>query len=61
MSDMQLVWTLGGPGWADCTIADHQGEIEVTASYISPAPEDLLTAVTRLVTGAAETRLQFEA
>ncbi|MEU2469356.1 hypothetical protein ABZ580_35070 [Streptomyces sp. NPDC012486] len=60
-ADMQLVWTLSGRGWADCTISDHQAEAEVTASYISTAPEDLLTAVARLVTGEAEARVQFEA
>ena len=32
MADMQLAWTLGGHGWADCTIADDQTEAEVTAS-----------------------------
>ncbi|MCX4804459.1 hypothetical protein ACFWWM_16680 [Streptomyces sp. NPDC058682] len=58
---MQLVWTLNGRGWADCTVADQQAEAEVTASYISTAPEDLLTAVARLVTGEAEVRVQFEA
>lgn len=61
MADMQLVWTLSGPGWADCAIADHQAEVEVTASDISAAPEDLLTAVARLVSGELETRVQFEA
>jgi hypothetical protein len=61
VGDMQLVWTLSGRGWADCTIADHLAEAEVTASYISTAPEDLLTAVARLVTGEAEVRVQFEA
>ncbi|MFE9560172.1 hypothetical protein ACFYM0_03605 [Streptomyces sp. NPDC006487] len=58
---MQLVWTLNGRGWADCTITDHQAEAEVTASSISTAPEDLLTAMARLVTGEAEVRVQFEA
>lgn len=58
---LQLHWTLSGRGWADCTISDHQAETEVTASYISTAPEDLLTAVARLVTGEAEARAQFEA
>jgi hypothetical protein len=58
---MQLVWTLTGHGWADCSIRDARAQAEVTASYITNAPEDLLTAVTRLVTGEAETRAQFEA
>ncbi|MFE3881125.1 hypothetical protein ACFXPX_42920 [Kitasatospora sp. NPDC059146] len=61
MADLRLVWTLNGPGWADCSIADGQADTEVTASYITNAPEDLLTAVARLVGGEAETRAQFEA
>ncbi|WP_327306198.1 hypothetical protein OG730_24125 [Streptomyces sp. NBC_01298] len=60
-ADIQLVWTLSGPGWADCTISDHQAEAALEASYISTAPEDLLTAVARLVGGEVEARVQFEA
>jgi hypothetical protein len=61
MADLRLIWTLSGHGWADCTVADDQAEAETTASYITTAPEDLLTAVTRLLTGESETRAQFEA
>ncbi|MEU7062851.1 hypothetical protein [Streptomyces sp. NPDC046161] len=61
MADLQLVWTLSGHGWADCSISDRKGGAEVTASYITSAPEDLLTAIARLVGGEAETRAQFEA
>ncbi|WP_327425854.1 hypothetical protein [Streptomyces sp. NBC_01236] len=61
MADMQLAWTLGGHGWADCTITDDQAEAEVTASHITTAPEDLLTAVTRLLASETETRAQFVA
>jgi predicted RNA polymerase sigma factor len=34
---------------------------EVTASHVSPAPEDLPNAVTALLLGAAETRAEFNA
>lgn len=61
MADLQLVWTLSGHGWADCKVADARAEAEIIASYITNAPEDLLTAVARLVAGEAETRAQFEA
>ncbi|MEI5101204.1 hypothetical protein RB200_24915 [Streptomyces sp. PmtG] len=61
MARLRLVWTLSGPGWADCVVGDHQAEAEVTASYITTAPEDLLATVTRLVVGATECRAQFEA
>ncbi|MFF2119124.1 hypothetical protein ACFVXH_17535 [Kitasatospora sp. NPDC058184] len=61
MADLRLIWTLDGPGWADCRVTDGQNDAEVTASYITNAPEDLLTAIARLVSGEAETRAQFEA
>ncbi|MGY5014200.1 hypothetical protein ACWCY6_40030 [Streptomyces sp. 900105755] len=61
MADLRLVWVLSGRGWADCTVSDNQAEAEVTASYITTAPEDLLTAVTRLIVGETECRAQFEA
>ncbi|MGW1196624.1 hypothetical protein ACWD4B_12370 [Streptomyces sp. NPDC002536] len=60
-ADMRVGWTLRGRGWADCTVEDHRGKVDLTASYITSAPEDLLTAVTRLVSGETETRVQFEA
>jgi hypothetical protein len=61
MATMSITWTLSGTGWADCTVADDQAEAEATASYIGTAPEELLTAVARLVLGEKETRAQFEA
>lgn len=61
MAHLRLVWVLSGRGWADCNVSDHQAEAEVTASYITTAPEDLLTAVTRLIVGDTECRAQFEA
>lgn len=60
-SDMRITWTLAGSGWADCTLEDRQAKVELTASYITSAPEELLTAVARLVAGETETRAQFEA
>lgn len=60
-SGVRVTWTLAGPGWADCTLEDRQAKVELTASCISNAPEEFLTAVARLVAGEAETRAQFEA
>lgn len=60
-SGMRITWTLAGPGWADCTLEDHQAKVELTASYITSAPEELLSAVARLVAGETETRAQFDA
>lgn len=60
-SGLRLTWTLTGAGWADCALEDHQGRVTLTASHLSDAPAALLTAVARLLAGAAETRAQFEA
>ncbi|ROP55948.1 hypothetical protein [Streptomyces sp. PanSC9] len=61
MARLRLAWVLSGRGWADCTVSDQEARADVTASYITAAPEDLLRAVTRLVDGETECRAQFEA
>ncbi|WP_186001461.1 hypothetical protein [Streptomyces sp. IB201691-2A2] len=61
MAHLRLAWVLSGRGWADCIVGDQQTDAEVTASCITAAPEDLLTAVTRLIVGETECRAQFEA
>jgi hypothetical protein len=61
VATMSLGWRLAGHGWADCTVADAENKVHVTASSISGAPEELLTAVARLVVGETEARVQFEA
>jgi hypothetical protein len=58
---LSLSWRLSGRGWANCTIADHEREADLTASSISEAPEVLLNAVSRVLTGQTEVRTQFEA
>lgn len=60
-SGMRITWVLGAHGWADCTLEDQHATAELTASYITSAPEEFLTAVARLVAGETETRVQFEA
>jgi hypothetical protein len=61
MTGMSFTWRLAGHGWADCTVTDDHAEAEVTVSYISAAPEDLLTAVASLISGDKQARAQFEA
>jgi hypothetical protein len=56
-----FTWTLTGRGWAACTVADDRARAEAVASFLTRAPEDLLTAVARLVLGEPETRARFEA
>ncbi|MET4922981.1 hypothetical protein P3L51_11565 [Streptomyces sp. PSRA5] len=58
---IRIAWTLGTHGWAACVVEDQQAKAELTASYISDAPEEFLTAVARLVAGETEARAQFEA
>ena len=58
---LRLAWRLNGHGWADCTVTDRQAAIVLTASYITSAPEEFLTALARLIAGETETRAQFEA
>lgn len=58
---IRITWTLGAHGWADCTLEDHHAKAELTASYITSAAEEFLTAVARIVAGETETRVQFEA
>lgn len=60
-SGIRITWSLGAHGWAQCTLEDHHAQVELIASYITDAPEELLTAVARLVAGETETRAQFEA
>ncbi|MDG9709523.1 hypothetical protein [Streptomyces sp. DH10] len=54
-------WTLDGHGWAGCILENHQAKAELTASCVTNAPEDLLTALARLIAGETEARAQFEA
>lgn len=61
MAHLRFAWVLSGRGWAKCIVSDDEAEAEVTASYITAAPEDLLTAVFRLIVGETECRVQFEA
>ncbi|MFI0943870.1 hypothetical protein [Streptomyces sp. NPDC021020] len=58
---LRITWTLVGRGWAKCVAEADAARVELTASYLSTAPEDLLTAVARLAAGETETRAQFEA
>ena len=61
MAGMAVSWNFCGRGWADVVVSDWRAEVRVAASYVSAAPEELLTAVARLVLGEEEVRAQFEA
>ncbi|MBR7839073.1 hypothetical protein KDL01_37755 [Actinospica durhamensis] len=57
---LRLTWALSGDGWADCTVADQDAEARLETSHIASVPEDLLTAVARLLISETETRADFE-
>jgi hypothetical protein len=61
MAALSFTWTLRGAGWASCHIEDADGHAAAWVSYISQAPQELISVVTRLVLGATEQRVRFEA
>ncbi|WP_406279909.1 hypothetical protein [Embleya sp. NBC_00896] len=61
-ASLSFTWTLSGSGWADCTIADAVAEAQLIVSYITNAPEELITAVTRIALGEpGDRKVMFEA
>ena len=44
VAGMSFTWTLGGHGWADCTVADSQAQAQATASYGRPPFASRLSA-----------------
>ncbi|MET8094382.1 hypothetical protein [Micromonospora sp. NPDC005220] len=61
VAEMSLTWTLHNYGWVICRVADPRAEAEAVASYVTDAPEQLLTAVATIVLGAATARVEFQA
>ena len=60
MSPLTITWTLSHHGWAFCKVTDDAGEVEVFASYVTDAPEQLLRAVTGLMLTDTHARVEFE-
>src|SRR5215470_15910477 len=54
-----FAYHLAGSGWAECTIAIDEQRASVTASYLSDAFGDLLSAVIRMVEGQPEATASF--
>lgn len=61
MTSITLTWTLRHHGWAICEVADRYSAVEAIASYVTDGPEQFLTAVARIVSGATAARAEFEA
>src|SRR3954452_3114858 len=61
-ASLSFTWALSGSGWADCAIGDPAAEAQMIVSYLTNAPEELITAVTRLALGEpGDHRVMFEA
>ncbi|MFC8512813.1 hypothetical protein [Streptomyces sp. NPDC057257] len=60
MSQLTITWTLHHHGWALCKVADHSGEAEALASYVTSGPEQFLQAVARIALTDTEARAEFE-
>ncbi|HEU5474271.1 MAG TPA: hypothetical protein VFV67_26790 [Actinophytocola sp.] len=61
MTGLRLRWLLTGPGWAQCFVGDDRSEVELTVSYVTTAPEELLVGITRLLLTETEIRVEFHA
>lgn len=61
MTGLRLRWLLTGPGWAQCVVGDDRAEVELRVSYLTPAPEELLVGITRLLLTETEVRVDFQA
>jgi len=61
-ASLSFAWTVSGCGWADCAVADRDGELEFVVSHLTDAPTELIVGVTRVVLGpATDVRVVFEA
>jgi len=58
---MRLIWTVRNHGWAFCSVADDHADAEVIASYVTDGPEQLLSAVARVVLYETDTQAEFQA
>lgn len=56
---VSFAYDLVGSGWAECTIAIDEQHATITASYLSDAFGDLLSAVIRIVEGQPEATASF--
>jgi hypothetical protein len=56
---VHVVYSLTGRGWSECTVEIGERRAHLTASYLSDALGDLLSAVVHLVRGANETTASF--
>lgn len=56
---IEFRYQLTGTGWADCTLIVGDSHVTVTASYLSDALRDLVSAVCRILEADAEATAVF--
>lgn len=57
--DIDIAFDLTGIGWSECKIRVGESRAHVTASYISDAPGDFLSAVIAIVRGDPSATITF--
>jgi hypothetical protein len=58
---MTLHWSLDGPGWIRCVVADRYSQAEALASVVTDGVEQFIHAVTSLVFDERPVQAEFEA
>lgn len=61
MRGVRVIWTLRHHGWAFCSVSDDHTSAEAVVSYVTDGPEQLLSAVSRIVLYETDTQAEFEA
>jgi hypothetical protein len=57
---LAIDYRLSGTGWAECTLSDESSSCELTASYLSDALHNLVTAATAVLCGFSQTTFRFD-
>ncbi len=57
---LAIDYRLSGTGWAECTLSDESSSCELTASYLSDALHNLVTAATAVLSGFLQVTFRFD-
>jgi hypothetical protein len=60
LTDVSVDYRLTGSGWSSCTIDIYGQTCVVTASYLSDALRELVSAMNHLLSGGKEARFSFD-
>ncbi|GEA87639.1 hypothetical protein Q760_11245 [Cellulomonas cellasea DSM 20118] len=59
MTELSLVWRIAQHGWAECELETPDGRVVVPASYVTDAPENLLSGLTHVCAWDGSTTFTF--